>query len=72
MGRREWYREGRVPLHTSAAIGYGTATGRTTMGAAALGQWICWLREDAWTAKAPQLQLLRAPLACRARKRGGR
>ncbi len=31
MGRRRWYREGRVPLHTLHAIGYGTATGRTTM-----------------------------------------
>ena len=33
MGRREWYREGRVPLHTlRAKIDYGTATARTTMG----------------------------------------
>ena len=36
MGRREWYREGRVPLHTlRAAIAYGTATARTTTGALA-------------------------------------
>ena len=42
MGRREWYREGRVPLHTlRAAIGYGTATGRTTMGAVGIKVWIC-------------------------------
>ena len=28
MGRREWYREGRVPLHTlRAKIDYGTADG---------------------------------------------
>ena len=41
MGRREWYREGRVPLHTlRAAIGYGTATGRTTMGAVGIKVWI--------------------------------
>lgn len=34
MGRREWYREGRVPLHTLRAdIDYGTATARTTVGA---------------------------------------
>jgi small subunit ribosomal protein S3 len=34
MGRREWYREGRVPLHTlRAKIDYGTATARTSMGA---------------------------------------
>ena len=34
MGRREWYREGRVPLHTlRAKIDYGTAVASTTMGA---------------------------------------
>jgi small subunit ribosomal protein S3 len=34
MGRREWYREGRVPLHTLRAdIDFGTATARTTVGA---------------------------------------
>ncbi|MCI0543977.1 MAG: 30S ribosomal protein S3, partial [Actinobacteria bacterium] len=31
MGRREWYREGRVPLHTLRAdIDFGTATAKTT------------------------------------------
>ena len=34
MGRRERYREGRVPLHTLRAdIDYGTATAKTTVGA---------------------------------------
>lgn len=34
MGRREWYREGRVPLHTLRAdIDFGQATARTTVGA---------------------------------------
>jgi len=34
MGRREWYREGRVPLHTVRAdLDFGTATARTTVGA---------------------------------------
>lgn len=33
MSRREWYREGRVPLHTlRAKIDYGFATAATTMG----------------------------------------
>ncbi len=33
MSRREWYREGRVPLHTlRAKIDYGTAVASTTMG----------------------------------------
>ncbi len=41
MGRREWYREGRVPLHTlRAVIDYGTATARTTMGACGIKCWI--------------------------------
>ncbi len=41
MGRREWYREGRVPLHTlRAKIDYGTATARTTMGACGVKVWI--------------------------------
>ena len=34
IARTEWYREGRVPLHTLRAdVDYGTATGRTTYGA---------------------------------------
>ena len=41
MGRREWYREGRVPLHTlRAVIGYGEATASTTMGACGVKVWI--------------------------------
>ena len=41
MGRREWYREGRVPLHTlRAVIDYGTSTARTTMGACGVKVWI--------------------------------
>ncbi len=41
MGRREWYREGRVPLHTlRAKIDYGTADARTTMGAIGVKVWV--------------------------------
>ena len=41
MGRREWYREGRVPLHTlRAKISFGEATARTTMGAVGVKVWI--------------------------------
>ncbi|MEE8703775.1 MAG: 30S ribosomal protein S3 [Olsenella sp.] len=41
MGRREWYREGRVPLHTlRARIGFGEATARTSMGAVGIKVWI--------------------------------
>ena len=41
LGRREWYREGRVPLHTlRARIDYGEATARTSMGACGIKVWI--------------------------------
>jgi small subunit ribosomal protein S3 len=41
MGRREWYREGRVPLHTlRAKIDYGTAAARTTFGACGVKVWV--------------------------------
>jgi small subunit ribosomal protein S3 len=41
MGRREWYREGRVPLHTlRAKIDYGTAEAHTTMGVIGVKVWI--------------------------------
>ncbi len=41
MGRREWYREGRVPLHTLRAdVDYGTATARTTVGAVGVKVWV--------------------------------
>ena len=41
MSRREWYREGRVPLHTlRAMIDYGTATANTTMGSVGVKVWV--------------------------------
>ena len=41
MGRREWYREGRVPLHTLRAdIDFGLATARTTVGAIGIKVWV--------------------------------
>ncbi len=41
MGRREWYREGRVPLHTlRAKIDYAEATAATTMGSCGVKVWI--------------------------------
>jgi small subunit ribosomal protein S3 len=41
MARYEWYREGRVPLHTLRAdIDYGTATAFTTYGAIGVKCWI--------------------------------
>lgn len=41
MSRREWYREGRVPLHTLRAdIDYGFAEARTTYGVIGVKVWI--------------------------------
>ena len=41
MGRREWYREGRVPLHTLRAdIDYGFTVAQTTYGVIGVKCWI--------------------------------
>ena len=41
IARTEWYREGRVPLHTLRAdVDYGTATAQTTYGACGVKVWI--------------------------------
>jgi small subunit ribosomal protein S3 len=41
MGRREWYRDGRVPLHTLRAdIEYGLAEAKTTYGIVGVKCWI--------------------------------
>ncbi len=41
MARREWYREGRVPLHTLRAdIDYGFAEARTTYGVIGIKVWV--------------------------------
>jgi small subunit ribosomal protein S3 len=41
MSRREWYREGRVPLHTlRARIDFGQAESRTTFGAIGVKVWV--------------------------------
>jgi len=41
IARTQWYREGRVPLHTLRAnVDYGTATARTTYGACGVKVWI--------------------------------
>ena len=41
MGRREWYREGRVPLHTLRAdVDYGFAEAKTTYGLIGVKCWV--------------------------------
>jgi small subunit ribosomal protein S3 len=42
IARTEWYREGRVPLHTLRAdISYGVAEAKTTYGLIGVKVWIC-------------------------------
>ncbi|HEX9507918.1 MAG TPA: 30S ribosomal protein S3 [Myxococcales bacterium] len=42
MARYEWYREGRVPLHTLRAdIDYGLAVAKTTYGTIGCKVWVC-------------------------------
>lgn len=41
MGRREWYRDGRVPLHTlRAEVDYGLAEAKTTYGIIGVKCWV--------------------------------
>jgi small subunit ribosomal protein S3 len=41
IARMEWYREGRVPLHTLRAdIDYATATAKTTYGTCGVKVWV--------------------------------
>lgn len=57
MSRREWYREGRVPLHTlRAKVDYGFSTARTQMGAIGVQVWV-YHGEVLPGQKAPQPQL---------------
>ena len=72
MGRREWYREGRVPLHTlRAVISYGEATARTTMGACGVKVWI-YLGEKMKGQPAPNPALEGSPRPRRRNDRRGR
>ncbi|MDO6460074.1 30S ribosomal protein S3 [Granulosicoccaceae sp. 1_MG-2023] len=42
IARREWYHDGRVPLHTLRAdIDYGTAEANTTYGIIGIKVWVC-------------------------------
>jgi len=53
IARTEWYREGRVPLHTLRAdVNYGTAEARTTYGIIGVKVWI--FRGEVLTAEEEQ------------------
>ncbi len=57
MSRREWYREGRVPLHTlRAKVDYGFCTASTQMGSIGVQVWV-YHGEVLPGQKAPQPQL---------------
>ncbi len=62
MGRREWYREGRVPLHTLRAdIDYGTATAHTTVGTIGVKVWV--YKGDVLATGAPSREKIAAEAA---------
>ncbi len=72
MGRREWYREGRVPLHTlRAKIDYGMATAHTIMGSCGVKVWI-YLGEKLPGQPAPNPALEGAPRPRRNTRSEGR
>jgi small subunit ribosomal protein S3 len=53
IARTEWYREGRVPLHTLRAdVNYGTAEAHTTYGIIGVKVWI--FRGEVLTAEEEQ------------------
>lgn len=74
MSRREWYREGRVPLHTlRAKIDYGTAEAHTTMGVIGIKVWIYHGETlPGQQPPNPAIEGTRAPRAPRGGNRGNR
>jgi len=72
MSRREWYREGRVPLHTlRAKIDYGTAEAKTTFGVIGVKVWVYHGDEVPVQEKETQLARARAMAGLPARGSGG-
>ncbi|MCI0571229.1 MAG: 30S ribosomal protein S3 [Myxococcaceae bacterium] len=66
MGRREWYREGRVPLHTLRAdIEYGLAEAKTTYGVIGVKCWV-------FKGEVPDRELRKGSLASRLQEEGTR
>ncbi|HEX9312265.1 MAG TPA: 30S ribosomal protein S3 [Actinomycetota bacterium] len=72
MSRREWYREGRVPLHTlRAKIDYGTSEAKTTFGVIGVKVWVYHGDEVPQQEKETQLARARAMAGMPARGAGG-
>jgi small subunit ribosomal protein S3 len=73
MGRREWYREGRVPLHTlRSKVDFGTAEARTTMGAIGVKVWIYHGDEVPYREQETERARARATARARGSARAGR
>ena len=75
IARMEWYREGRVPLHTLRAdIDYGFATANTTYGTCGVKVWIFKgeiLEHDPMAGRAPPGRGRRAGAIAAARRERG-
>jgi len=72
MSRREWYREGRVPLHTlRAKIDYGTSEAKTTFGVIGVKVWVYHGDEVPQQEKETQMARARAMAGMPARGAGG-
>ncbi len=72
MSRREWYREGRVPLHTlRAKIDYGTAEAKTTFGVIGVKVWVYHGDELGTQEKEIERARARALAAANEREAGG-
>jgi small subunit ribosomal protein S3 len=70
MGRKEWYREGRVPLHTlRAKVDFGTAEAKTTMGIIGVKVWV--YHGDEVPYREQETERARARATARARGGGG-
>jgi small subunit ribosomal protein S3 len=66
MGRKEWYREGRVPLHTlRAKVDYGTAEAKTPQGRIGVKVWV--YHGDEVPYREQEVQRAKARAATRAR-----
>ena len=64
LSRVEWYKEGKIPLHTLRAnIDYGFAEARTTAGAIGIKVWICKDRDEQAAAPSRKGKQNNAPYA---------
>ena len=73
MGRKEWYREGRVPLHTlRAKVDFGTAAAKTTFGAIGVKVWVYHGDEVPHREQESERALARAHARAERGERGGK